>query len=120
MFRQVAATELARVLGVLSHPARLRIVEELRSAEQDVGDLSQALNIAPAGISQHLARLREQHIVEQRREGRHTYYRLRDPELAEWLVSGLRFVLSDTQRAAAIGKAVARAKRFWSSPTDAD
>ncbi len=115
MFRQVASAELARILGVLSHPARLRIVEELGAAEQDVSALSQTLDIPPAGVSQHLARLREQNLVAQRREGRHTYYRLRDPELATWLVKGLRFVLRDTQRAAAVGKAVARAKRFWSS-----
>lgn len=116
MFRQVAAAELARLLSVLSHPVRLRIVEELRSGEQDVNGLMHTLGIAHSGVSQHLSKLRDQHVVELRREGRHTFYRLRDPRLAEWLVDGFAIVLGDSERAAAVGKAVSRARRLWSSP----
>lgn len=117
MFRQVAAVELARLLSVLSHPVRLRIVEELRGREQDVNALMDTLGISHSGVSQHLSKLRDQHVVELRREGRHAFYRLHDPALAEWLVEGLSFVLGDSERAAAVGKAVTRARRLWSSPT---
>lgn len=116
MFRQVAATELSRLLSVLSHPVRLRIVEELRGGEQDVNGLMHTLGIAHSAVSQHLSKLRDQRVVELRREGRHTFYRLHDPSLAEWLVDGLAFVLGDSERAAAVGKAVTRARRLWSAP----
>lgn len=114
MYRQVAATELARLLAVLSHPARLRIVEELREGERDVNTLMEVLGISHSGVSQHLAKLRDQRVVDLRREGRHTFYRLRDPALAEWIAAGLGFVLSDSVRAVAVGKAAARARRLWS------
>jgi DNA-binding transcriptional ArsR family regulator len=115
MFRRIAASELARVLGVLSHPARLQIIEELRGGERDVGSLVEVLRISHSGVSQHLSRLRSQHLVVERREGRHIYYRLQDEELAEWLVQGLQFVLSDVERTEQIGAAVQKARKHWST-----
>ena len=50
------------------------------------------MNLASARVSQHLAQLKAHRIVEERHEGRHRFYRLTQPELASWIVSGLSFI----------------------------
>ena len=84
-----AIHELARVLGVVAHPDRIRIVEEIGQGERDVSSLCEALGLRQARVSQHLALLRSHHLVEGRREGRHVYYSLTCTKLAPWLIEGL-------------------------------
>jgi DNA-binding transcriptional ArsR family regulator len=90
--REVVSRELGTLLGVLSHPHRIRIVEELRDGERDVQTLQRRLGIRQAGVSQHLSLLRAHRIVVERREGRHVYYHLVHPQIASWLMVGLQFV----------------------------
>jgi DNA-binding transcriptional ArsR family regulator len=90
--RILVAKALADFLGALSHPHRIRIVQELRDGERDVNALRAALGISHSGVSQHLAILRVNHLVAERREGRRVIYRLRQPGLARWLLQGFDFV----------------------------
>ena len=90
--RALAVSELSSLLGVLSHPDRIRIVERLRSGEQDVKTLSEGLDLAQPRASQHLAQLRAHHLVQVRREGRRVHYRLANPGIARWLAEGLDFI----------------------------
>lgn len=89
--RQVAK-ELADFLGVFSHPDRIRLVEELRSGESDVHGLQERLGLSQSRVSQHLAVLRARWVVTERRESRHVYYRLRQPDLADWITTGLELL----------------------------
>jgi ArsR family transcriptional regulator len=50
-----------------------------------VGRLSEKIGVEQANISQHLAVLRNKHIVETRKEGNQIFYRLRDPLVGEVL-----------------------------------
>lgn len=88
----LANKQLATILGVLGHPLRIRIVQELRQGERDVNTLQQCVGIAHSGVSQHLAVLRANRLVVERREGRRVHYRLVEPSLADWLIEGLRFL----------------------------
>ncbi|MFT4626157.1 MAG: DNA-binding transcriptional ArsR family regulator [Myxococcota bacterium] len=96
MPRSLAIRELAELLTVLGHPDRIRIVEELRSEERDVGSLAELLEVSPSRVSQQLSVLRAHHVVQRRREGRHVYYHLEKPALAAWLIDGLQFL--ETER----------------------
>lgn len=117
MPQRVAATKaLAEMLSVLSHPARIRIVEELREGEHDVATLSETIGAASATTSQHLALLRSHHLVVERREGRHVYYRLVHPRLARWLVDGLAFLESDLAAQRELHEAVTDVRALWSPP----
>lgn len=91
-FRVLVSSKLGRMLGVLSHPHRLRIIEELGPDERDVASLQSALGISHSGVSQHLAQLRAVALVVERRAGRHVFYRLPHPKLAAWLLEGLCFI----------------------------
>lgn len=90
--RVVVARELAEIFKILSHPDRIRLVEELSSGERDVNTLHERLSLPAARVSQHLALMRAHRIVEERRDGRHVYYHLVQPEFAHWIVDGLEFL----------------------------
>jgi DNA-binding transcriptional ArsR family regulator len=64
----------ALMLRVLAHPQRLRMVELLLERPVAVGELAQAVGLAPAAVSQHLNHMRAHGIVESRRVGREVHY----------------------------------------------
>jgi len=107
------AKELANLLGALSHPHRIRIIEELRSRELDVNTLQQILGISHSSVSQNLSVLRAHRVVSERREGRRVYYSLPQPELAEWLRSGLNFLEGDLAHSQEMREALQRVKTLW-------
>jgi DNA-binding transcriptional ArsR family regulator len=111
--RLIVAKELAGLLGVLSHPHRIRIVAELREGEMDVNSLQKELGISHSGVSQHLSLLRAHRLVEERREGRHVFYHLRQPELAEWLFAGLAFFEGEWALSDQLRTAVEHVRTVW-------
>lgn len=90
--RIVAARELAELFKLVAHPDRIRLVEELGTGEQDVNTLVETLHLPGPRVSQHLSLLRAHRLVQERREGRHRYYSLSQPEIAVWIVNGLTFI----------------------------
>ena len=111
--RLIAAQELARLFNALSHPDRIRIVEELRDGERDVNALQAALGVTHSRTSQNLSVLRTQHVVVERRDGRHVYYRLVHPELADWVLGGLRFLEADLADVVQRRLAIEAARQVW-------
>ncbi|WP_438731050.1 ArsR/SmtB family transcription factor [Parasphingorhabdus sp. DH2-15] len=87
--RIAVAKELAEIFKVIAHPDRIRLIEELRNNEMDVGGLAKLLDIPQTRMSQHLAMLRAYRLVEERRDGRRHCYSLAHPELATWITSGI-------------------------------
>ena len=77
--------QAAKLFHLLSHPARLRILDELRRAEACVCHLQTVLKRPQAYVSQQLRVLREAEMVADRKDGLLVYYRLADREL-EWLL----------------------------------
>lgn len=113
--RNVATKALADLLNVLSHPDRIRIVEELRDGERDVGTLAELLGKSAVRTSQHLSSLRLSHLVVENRQGRHVYYRLTRPEVATWLLQGFRFVEPDAAHSHDLRAALDAAQLLWGS-----
>lgn len=75
----------AGIFQALAHPTRIAIMECLCAGEWSVGQLCTRVGIEQANASQHLAVLRNKHLVETRKIGNQIFYRLRDPRLAEVL-----------------------------------
>ncbi|MEO5866070.1 MAG: metalloregulator ArsR/SmtB family transcription factor [Sphingomonas sp.] len=76
----------------LADPARLRIVEAMRSGECAVGEIVERMDIHQSGVSRHLRILTEAGIVQMRPEGQRRLYSLRKEafdELEAW-VAGYR------------------------------
>jgi len=73
---------------VLADPARLRIVEAMKSGEVAVGDIVARMEIHQSGVSRHLRILAEAGIVEMRPDGQKRLYSLRKAafdELEAWV-----------------------------------
>jgi ArsR family transcriptional regulator len=75
----------AGIFHALAHPTRVAIVEYLHYGEMSVGQLCEKVGIEQANASQHLAVLRNKHLVETRKEGNQIFYRLRDSRLGDVL-----------------------------------
>jgi DNA-binding transcriptional ArsR family regulator len=92
----------AGIFQALAHPTRVAIVEFLRSGELSVGELCEKVGVEQANASQHLAVLRNKHIVETRKEGNQIFYRLRDPILGEVLEKMREYFLAHINEALAM------------------
>lgn len=65
----------SEIFKLASDPTRLKILWSLLHGEHSVGDLAEDIKAQPAGVSQHLAKLRAAHVVSTRRDGTKMYYR---------------------------------------------
>jgi len=68
-------------LKLLADPTRLQVLWALLHGEHSVGPLADHVGVPPAGLSQHLAKLRLAHLVNTRREGNRVYYFADDDHL---------------------------------------
>lgn len=71
----------ADFLKCLAHPARLAVIEYLRTREASVGRIVSALKLEQSGLSKHLSILRQAGIVASRQEGVTVYYSIRDRDV---------------------------------------
>ena len=78
-----SAQEATGFLKSLAHEARLLILCLLIDGEKSVTAIEEALRLRQPAISQHLARLRVDGLVETRREGKNIFYSLARPEVHE-------------------------------------
>jgi DNA-binding transcriptional ArsR family regulator len=112
--RLLVTRELAAFFAVLGHPHRIRIIEELRDGECDVKSLQDSLGISHSGVSQHLMVLRANRIVCERRQGRHVFYRLRQPGMASWLLDATEFLEQESE-ALELREAIRKTRRAWAT-----
>ncbi len=74
-----------QIFKVLTHPARLAILEILRDGEHCVCHMEAYLGFRQAYISQQLSVLREAGLVQDRRDGWNIFYRVADERIYEVL-----------------------------------
>ena len=74
-----------QIFKVLTHPARIAILEILRDGEHCVCHMESRLGLRQAYISQQLAVLREAGLIQDRREGWNIFYRVVDNRIFEVL-----------------------------------
>jgi DNA-binding transcriptional ArsR family regulator len=79
------ADSAAALLKALANANRLAILCQLVSGERSVSELNRKVALSQSALSQHLALLREDGLVETRREAQAIYYRLADGPAARVL-----------------------------------
>jgi DNA-binding transcriptional ArsR family regulator len=83
---QEKAAEAARLLRLLGNENRLLLLCHLvGEGEMTVGALAEAIGLSQPALSQHLARLREDGLVETRKAAQTVFYRLADPKASRLL-----------------------------------
>ncbi len=73
-----SAGRAASLLRLLGNEKRLMILCQLADGELSVGEIQPRVGLSQSALSQHLALLREQRVVETRREAQTIYYRIVD------------------------------------------
>lgn len=81
MFEQ--AREASELLKALSHETRLLILCLLTEGEKSVTELEEVMSMPQAAVSQQLARLRLDGLVQTRREGRTIFYSIASSEVSK-------------------------------------
>ena len=79
----------ARIFSALGDPTRRHIVESLARHEASATQLASELPVTRQAVSKHLTALREAGLVESRKQGRETLYRVNTEPLdvaAAWIV----------------------------------
>lgn len=80
------AESAAALLKALSNENRLLVMCFLaETGEMSVGELATNLNLSQSALSQHLSKLREEGLVETRRQSQTIYYRVSDPKAVQLL-----------------------------------
>ena len=85
---------------MFGNQTRLRLLHAiLRAGEMRVTDLSTALTMKPAAVSNQLQRLVDRGIVAPRRDGNNVFYRIVDPCVPSLLEKGLCLLEDAKERA---------------------
>ncbi len=90
MLRQ-AAGQAVSALKVLANEDRLLLLCQLSQGEMAVGDLEEVLGIRQPTLSQQLAVMRAEGVVDTRRDGKRIFYSIADARLLQ--VLGLLYSL---------------------------
>lgn len=91
------AEEATALLKALAHPARLMICCQLKDREMSVGDMEEQLGIKQPRLSRELGKLREDGLVQTRRESKVVFYQLADkPRLREMVDAVCAVMLGQT------------------------
>jgi DNA-binding transcriptional ArsR family regulator len=78
-----AAQKASELMKTLGHKDRLMVLCHLISGEKSVGELAGLLEIPQSPLSQHLARMRKENLVQTRRDAQTIYYAIASREAAE-------------------------------------
>ncbi|MFP3872358.1 MAG: ArsR/SmtB family transcription factor [Candidatus Natronoplasma sp.] len=73
----------AELCKMLSHPTRLKILEELKNGQKTVSEIVNALEINQSTISQHLHELKKSGLVTSERDGANVRYDMVYPRIMD-------------------------------------
>ena len=78
--------DITRIAALLGDPARVNILSALMSGQAlAAGELAREAGVMPQTASTHLAQMEAGGLIVRRRQGRHSYFTLAGPEVAEVL-----------------------------------
>ena len=93
---ETKAATVADLLRAMGNQRRLMILCKLvEHGELIVGDLAREVGLSQSAVSQHLAVMREEHLLSFRREGQTLWYRIADPRCEDLLATLYRLYCQD-------------------------
>jgi DNA-binding transcriptional ArsR family regulator len=105
------AAEAESFLKAMASRHRLMILCELNEGELSVSALQEALGLGQSSLSQHLARLRADGLVETRRVSQTIYYRIDNPKVSRMMQALVESFCADDKKPARARKARGGAAR---------
>lgn len=89
---------VAKILKSMSHPIRLKILCLLQDGEMSVGDLRNEVETTNANVSQHLNILRNQGIIDFRKDANFIYNRITDKRIMELIMKMQKLFCPDFEK----------------------
>ncbi len=89
---------VAKILKSMSHPIRLKILCLLQDGEMSVGDIRNEVKTTNANVSQHLNILRNQGIIEFRKEANFIFNRITDKRIMDLIGNMQRVFCPDLKK----------------------
>jgi len=77
--------EASAAMQAMAHPLRLKMLCLVGNQELSVLEIVEAVGTSQSNISQHLAILRDNGILEARRDGTKVFYRIADPRVVRMI-----------------------------------
>jgi DNA-binding transcriptional ArsR family regulator len=102
------AAEAESFLKAMASRHRLMILCELNEGELSVSALQEALGLGQSSLSQHLARLRADGLVETRRVSQTIFYRIDNPKVSRMMQALVESFCADDKK-----KPAKNARRGW-------
>jgi ArsR family transcriptional regulator len=78
---------VSNTLKTLAHPQRLMILCFLAKQSRTVSELQELCKISQSGVSQFLARMKQEGLVEAKRDGSHVYYSIQSHQVLSLIQS---------------------------------
>ncbi len=79
------AQKNAQLFKLIANENRLMILYLLSHGEANVGELEQKMEVSQPALSQHLARMRQENILDAKRVGQQIFYSIKDLRIVEML-----------------------------------
>ena len=73
----------AELCKMLSHPTRLKILEQLKKEKRTVKEIVEAVDTSQPMVSQHLGELKKRGLVSSEREGTNMLYSIKYPKILD-------------------------------------
>lgn len=89
---------VAKLLKSMSHPIRLKILCLLQDHEMSVGDIRGEVETTNANVSQHLNILRNQGIIDFRKDANFIYNRISDKRILELIMKMQQLFCPDFEK----------------------
>lgn len=91
--------EMARMLKTMAHPIRLKILCLLQDGEMTVGEIHRQVQTTNANVSQHLNILRNQGIIDYRKDANFIRNQISEGRVVELIKTMHELFCSDEQQA---------------------
>lgn len=99
---QASAMRASALLKSMGNPHRLMVLCQLAKGERSVGELERVIGLSQSALSQHLARLRRDDLVQTRRSAQTIYYSLAGPEAKAVIATLYQLYCAETEHGAVV------------------
>ncbi|NDK10103.1 winged helix-turn-helix transcriptional regulator [Candidatus Gracilibacteria bacterium] len=75
--------EVSKIMDILSHEKRLAMLCLLSEGDKNIAELTTLLEISQSLVSQFALKMKDQNILESRKEGKEVFYSVKDKKIGE-------------------------------------
>lgn len=115
-YMRASAARASALLKAMGNPHRLMVLCQLARGERSVGELERLVGLSQSALSQHLARLRRDNLVQTRRSAQTIFYSLAGGEASAVIATLYQLYCSEMEQSSVPGPDTAAEQAGQSAP----